>query len=121
MRRTPLLTVCALSPQILLSSGAHISRYLVQVAIQHYYRTPSPFIKTAWVRSMPLKVFSYFAIVAARMFDEIPVGKNEDDGSIFSIFLKESRHPSHLRSKKWEDVRNILEKYRVRDNLFPCL
>ena len=108
------LTVCAFYLQILISSGAHISRYLVQVAIHHFYRSAVHFIKTVWVRSMPLPVFSYFQKVAAEMFSEIPVGKNEDDGSIFSAFLKESRLPLHLRSKQWEDIRDILQKYRVR-------
>ncbi|KAG6336050.1 hypothetical protein ID866_3023 [Astraeus odoratus] len=97
---------------ILIASGAHVSRYLVQVAIHHFYRSAVHFIKTTWVRSMRLEVFSYFQKVAAEMFDEMPVGKNEDDGYIFSAFLKESRLPSHLRSKKWEDIRDILQKYR---------
>ncbi|KAL4073230.1 hypothetical protein V8B97DRAFT_2023022 [Scleroderma yunnanense] len=97
---------------ILIASGAHISRYLVQVAIHHFYRSAVHFIKTIWVRSMPLPVFSYFQKVTSELFGEIPVGKNEDDGSIFGVFLKESRLPIHLRSKGWEDIRDILQKYR---------
>jgi len=69
---------------------------------------------------MPLPIFSYFQKVTAEMFGEMPVGKNEDDGSIFSVFLKESRLPVHLRSKSWEDVRDILQKYRVRHVFFPA-
>lgn len=49
------------------------------------------------------------------MYKEIPIGKGEDDGSIFSNFLKESRLPKELKSVSWEDVRNILEVYKV-----PC-
>ncbi|KAI6138758.1 hypothetical protein BKA82DRAFT_4365629 [Pisolithus tinctorius] len=62
--------------------GAHISRYLLQVAIHHFYRGNAPFIKSQWVRSVRPSVFSYFQKVAAEMFDnEVPVGKHEDDGS----------------------------------------
>lgn len=52
--------------------------------------------------------------VTSVLFDEIPLGKNEDDGYIFHSFLKESRLPQDLKSTKWEDVREILDKYKVR-------
>ncbi|KAH7885344.1 hypothetical protein F5I97DRAFT_1884682 [Phlebopus sp. FC_14] len=97
---------------ILVSSGAYISRYLVQVAIHHYFRSASHFIKTPWVRSIPLVVFTHFMKVTSGLFDEIPLGKNEDDGYIFHSFLKESRFPPNAKSTKWEDVRDILDKYR---------
>lgn len=51
--------------------------------------------------------------VTSALFDEIPLGKNEDDGCIFHSFLKESRLPQDLKSTKWEDVREILDKYKV--------
>lgn len=51
--------------------------------------------------------------VTSALFDEIPLAKNEDDGYIFNSFLKESRLPQDLKSTKWEDVREILDKYKV--------
>jgi hypothetical protein len=51
--------------------------------------------------------------VTSGLFDEIPLGKNEDDGYIFQSFLKESRLPPDLKNTKWEDVREILDKYKV--------
>lgn len=109
----PPLNVCAPS-QVLVSSGAYVSRYIIQVAIHHYFRSASHFIKTPWVRSIPLPVFTHFMKVTSALFDEIPLGKNEDDGYIFHSFLKESRLPQDLKSTKWEDVREILDKYKVR-------
>lgn len=48
---------------------------------------------------------------------EIPLGKGEDDGSVFSSFLKESRLPDELRSVSWEEIRDVLQVYKVR---FSC-
>ncbi|KAI6044807.1 hypothetical protein EDC04DRAFT_2932465 [Pisolithus marmoratus] len=98
---------------ILFNSGAHVSRYLLQVAIHHFYRGNSPFIKTPWVRSIRPSVFSYFQKVAAEMFDnEVPVGKHDDDGSKFHAFLKDSRLPPHLRQKHWEEIRDLFQRFR---------
>ncbi|KAI0648012.1 hypothetical protein C8Q79DRAFT_999501 [Trametes meyenii] len=97
---------------ILLSSGAHLSRYLVQCAMHHYFRTQVPFIKTRWVRTIPLPVFSYFLSIAARMYGDIPVAKGEDDGCILSLLLKQSRFPSEYRAAQWEQVRDVVEKYK---------
>lgn len=100
--------------QILLSSGATLSRYLIQVAVHHYFRTTShPFIKTTWTRSIPFPVFAHFLKVAADMYGEIPLAKGEDDGSVFASFLKESRLPTEIKSVKWEEIRDILEIYKV--------
>ncbi|KAI0372164.1 hypothetical protein BV20DRAFT_1050929 [Pilatotrama ljubarskyi] len=97
---------------ILLSSGAHLSRYLVQCAMHHYFRTQVPFIKTRWVRTIPLPVFSYFLAIASRMYGDIPVAKGEDDGSILTLLLKQSRFPSEYRAAKWEQVKDVVEKYK---------
>ncbi|KAI0822288.1 hypothetical protein BC628DRAFT_1421962 [Trametes gibbosa] len=97
---------------ILLSSGAHLSRYLVQCAMHHYFRTQVPFVKTRWVRTIPLPVFSYFLSIAARMYGDIPVAKGEDDGSLLTLLLKQSRFPNEYRAAKWEQVKDVVEKYR---------
>lgn len=98
---------------ILFNSGAHVSRYLLQVAIHHFYRGNSHFIKTPWVRSISPSVFSYFQKVAAEMFDnEVPVGKHEDDGSKFHAFLKDGRHSLQMREKHWEEIRDLFQRYK---------
>ncbi|GJE98319.1 hypothetical protein PsYK624_145460 [Phanerochaete sordida] len=98
---------------ILLSSGAHISRYLVQCAMHHYYRTAQvPFIKTPWVRSMDLDVFTYFQAAAVRLFGSIPFGKGDDDGAIVEQVIKQSRLPAEQRKVKLESLLEILEKYK---------
>ena len=66
---------------MLLSSGAHISRYLVQLAVHHYFRTGVPFIKHAWVRLLPLPVFSYFLKLASDTLGHFSTSKGEDDGA----------------------------------------
>ncbi|KAH9854676.1 hypothetical protein C2E23DRAFT_867269 [Lenzites betulinus] len=97
---------------ILLNSGAHLSRYLAQCAMHHYFRTQVPFIKTRWVRTVPLPVFAYFLSIAARMYGDIPVAKGEDDGSLLSLLLKQSRFPNEYRAAKWDQVNEVVEKYR---------
>lgn len=81
--------------------------------MHHYFRTQVPFIKTRWVRTIPLPVFSYFLSIAARMYGDIPVAKGEDDGSLLTLLLKQSRFPSEYRAAKWEQVRDVVEKYKV--------
>jgi len=61
--------------KILLMSGARLSRYLIQIAIHHYFHTQAHFIKTPWVRNVPLRVFTYFLKLAEEMYGEIPRGK----------------------------------------------
>lgn len=39
--------------------------------------------------------------------------KGEDDGSIFATFLKESRLPADSKSYTWENVREIMDAYKV--------
>ena len=61
--------------QILLSSGAHLSRYLVQIAAHHYFYTQAHFIKTHWVRHVPLAVMSHFLELAAKRYGDISFAK----------------------------------------------
>jgi hypothetical protein len=63
---------------------------------------------------MSIPVFAHFMRVTCGLFDEVPLGKNEDDGFLFSMFLKESRLPPQSKSTKWETVRDIFGKYKVR-------
>ncbi|KAI0754973.1 hypothetical protein C8Q80DRAFT_401725 [Daedaleopsis nitida] len=97
---------------ILLGSGAHLSRYLVQLAMHHYFRTQVTFIKTRWVRTLTFPVFAHFLSIAARMYGNIPTGKSEDDGTILTMFMKQNRFPTEYRAAKWEQVRDVVEKYK---------
>lgn len=82
--------------------------------MHHYYRTAQvPFVKTPWVRSMNLAVFTYFQATAVRLFVDIPLGKGDDDGAIVEAVIKESRYPSDQRKVKLESLQEILEKYKV--------
>jgi hypothetical protein len=57
--------------------------------------------------------FAHFMSVAMKRYGDIPTAKGDDDGTIFSEFLRESRYPTEQRHVKWEQVKDILEKYKV--------
>ena len=75
---------------------------------------------------MPLSTFAYFQKVAAeRLGAELPPTKGDDDGTIFTQFLKERQSPPNLRSIKLETILEIFEKYKAslqasRDRNPPC-
>ncbi|KAF7797419.1 hypothetical protein EIP86_008614 [Pleurotus ostreatoroseus] len=97
----------------LLSSGAQLSRYLAQCAMHHYYRTAQvPFVKTPWVRSMNLLVFTHFQTIAVQLYGDIPLGKGDDDGALFDTVIKESRFPVESRLMKVDTLKEVLEKYK---------
>ncbi|TRM60670.1 hypothetical protein BD626DRAFT_435548 [Schizophyllum amplum] len=90
---------------------AHVSRYIVQVAIHHYFYTQTHFVKTEWVRGLQLPVFVHFMKLATDKYGDIPRGKGEDDGSLFSSFIFDSKLPSAARHVSWETIREIVEIY----------
>ncbi|KAJ7095869.1 hypothetical protein B0H15DRAFT_827409 [Mycena belliarum] len=98
---------------ILLASGAHLSRYLVQVAFHHFFHSQSHFLKPAasWVRHVPLTTFSYFLNLAAERYGDIPRAKGEDDGALFATFIKEAKLPPESQRVSWETIRDIFENY----------
>lgn len=55
--------------------------------------------------------------VAAEQYGHIPTAKGEDDGSVFSNFLTQRHLSVDRRSVKWEEVRDILGIYKVRNNI----
>ncbi|KAJ7288304.1 hypothetical protein C8J57DRAFT_1047482, partial [Mycena rebaudengoi] len=95
--------------------GAHLSRYLIQVAIHHFFYTQTHFIKSSmpWVRNVPLATFSYFLKLAADKYGEIPRGKvrNEDDGSTFATFIKQAKLPPESQRVSWDKIKEIFENY----------
>jgi len=66
---------------------------------------------------MSTTTFVYLMSVATKRYGDIPTGKGDDDGTIFSEFLRESRYPTEQKHVKWEEVRDILEKYKVSGSL----
>jgi hypothetical protein len=53
-------------------------------------------------------VFAYFLKLAADVYGDIPCAKGEDDGWMFSTFLKEStqsRYPTGMKTVVWEEIR----------------
>ncbi|KAJ6508787.1 hypothetical protein C8R45DRAFT_968704 [Mycena sanguinolenta] len=98
---------------ILVASGAHVSRYLVQVACHHFFYCQSHFLKpsTPWVRNCSLDAFTHFIKICGDKFDKIPRGKHEDDGALFATFIKEAKFPAESKSVSWETIRDIFQKY----------
>ncbi|KAK7048365.1 hypothetical protein R3P38DRAFT_2868905 [Favolaschia claudopus] len=96
---------------ILISSGAHLSRYFVQVAFHHFFHCNSHFLKIPWVRNISWDAWNHFMTLAVAQFHEIPRGKNEDDGTIFTTFIKEAKFPAEAQSVSWEVIRDMFEKY----------
>jgi hypothetical protein len=68
---------------------------------------------------MSTSTFVYLLSVATKRYGDIPTAKGDDDGTIFSEFLRESRYPTEQKHVKWEQVRDILEKYKVKNHLTP--
>ncbi|KIJ54821.1 hypothetical protein M422DRAFT_221215 [Sphaerobolus stellatus SS14] len=96
---------------ILSTSGAHFSRYLLQVAIHHYFRTTSHFIKAPWVRNLSLGTFTHFMSLGSRYGMEIALAKGEDDGSLFQAWLKERSTPGLGRKIELEVIKDLFQKY----------
>ncbi|KAH9047699.1 hypothetical protein EDB84DRAFT_1586418 [Lactarius hengduanensis] len=95
---------------VLLTSGAHLSRYLVQVAVHHYFRSSCPFIKTPWVRTLSLATLSHFLKLSSERFGTINTIKGEDDGSVFRHFIKESRTRADRRGLATDAIAEMLDK-----------
>lgn len=43
--------------------------------MHHYFHTQTHFIKTPWVKNVPLRVFAYFLKLSEDRYGEIPRGK----------------------------------------------
>lgn len=91
-----------------MSSGAHLSRYIIQVAIHHYFHTQSHFIKTPWVRNVPFPVFTYFLKLSVEKYDEIPRGK------VFSRVLWSPMTTYYAQGgRRWLRVSDICQRKQV--------
>lgn len=125
----------------MISSGAQISRYLLQAIIGHYTKSNLlKHIKSAtWVRSLTFSSFAHFVSVgAARYGDEIELGKGIWDVGIVERYveLKTRGHgfggggeaDGDVLDERWAEVRELFEKFefcpfddKVRRTLFHSI
>lgn len=109
----------SLAGQILVTAGAPASRYLVQLAIQHYHHGQVSFIPKLWVRALPFAVFVQFLALATSRFGvdfALPRKRGRDDGGIFLDWAWERWRSagSDLEKEKRLGVARILEEWKVR-------
>jgi hypothetical protein len=121
----PPLLIVARFLQILLSSGAHLSRYLLQSIIGHYTRSSSLFYnRQMWCRALPFSIFAYIVKLGAEKFgDNVDVSKGQDDGTVFSSWLdgrkyapkftglKAREQEQTWQTEQWNTVSTVFEKY----------
>lgn len=96
--------------QILLSSGAHVSRYLVQAVVQHVCRKSIHFVKGQWARTLPFPVFAHFLHTTSKLYPSVDVAKGEDDGSLFLRWVQQHKSTSHHhKAVSWDKVVEMFE------------
>ncbi|GAB1520820.1 hypothetical protein RhiTH_003908 [Rhizoctonia solani] len=99
---------------IMVNNGAHISRYLIQCAIQYRgHSAPHSFIKKHWSHSLSFESFVYLLNIATdRMgYKELDWSKNADDGSVFRQWLMDKKSLGGRTRIEWEVIRDMFEKY----------
>ncbi|KAF8318966.1 hypothetical protein DL93DRAFT_259372 [Clavulina sp. PMI_390] len=103
----------------MISSGAHVSRYLIQSIIGHYTKgNIIKHLRSRWCRTMSYTSFAHFVGVgASRYGDNIDVSKGGSDAALIEgyIVLKKSSNPSpDVLEEQWTNVRETFEKYEFR-------
>jgi hypothetical protein len=81
--------------------------------MHHYFRSFCPFIKTPWVRTLSLSTFSHFLKLSAERFETINIAKGEDDGTVFRLFIRESRLRADRRGLSTGAIVEVLDKGKV--------
>lgn len=106
--------------QIMISSGAKVSRYLIQSIIGHYTKTnPIKHVKGRWCRSMRYSTFAHWVhLGAVRYGDTVDLNKGKDDASIIEHYIslktRSSNDPDVTHEAleiRWLEVREVFEKY----------
>jgi hypothetical protein len=121
----------------MLSSGAHMSRYLLQCVIGHFTRgAPIKWIRSNWSRSLSYSTFSRFVTIGAEKYgDQVDVSKGSDDASVIEAFVSRKKRTSvkdeaHClwETREWIKIQEIFEKYgfipfddRVSRECFRCI
>ncbi|KAH7336889.1 hypothetical protein B0J17DRAFT_665274 [Rhizoctonia solani] len=99
---------------IMVNNGAHISRYLIQCAIQYRgHSAPHSFIKKHWSHSLSFGSFVHLLNIAVdRMgYKELDWAKNGDDGSVFRQWLMDKKSLGGRTRVEWEAIQEMFEKY----------
>lgn len=96
-----------------------MSRYLVQLAIQHYHNGQVSFIHKPWVRALPFAVFVHFLTLVTSYLGAnfAPLRKRErDDGEAFLDWSWERwrNAGSDLEKEKRLKVVHLLSEWKVR-------
>ncbi|VDC00757.1 unnamed protein product [Peniophora sp. CBMAI 1063] len=97
--------------KVLLSCGAHVSRHLIQLAVQHYHHGYVSFINRPWVRSLPFVVFARFLVLACARFEgdfKLPSKNDPDDGTKFRRWINERER--EIGSDAEKEARAVVEE-----------
>src|ERR1700712_4201354 len=98
----------------MISSGARISRYLIQSIIGHYTKSnPVKHIKGHWCRSMKYSSFAHFvSIGASRYGDDFELGKGVFDTRIIENYVTTKRELGEDEvDERWLEVRAVFERF----------
>ncbi|QRV92374.1 F-box-like domain protein [Ceratobasidium sp. AG-Ba] len=99
---------------ILVNSGAHISRYLVQCMIQYRgHSAPHGFIKRQWSHSLSFESFIHFLNIAHRKlgYRDLEWAKNADDGAVFRQWLSDKKSHASRTRVNWEVIQEMFQIY----------
>ncbi|CAE6440123.1 unnamed protein product [Rhizoctonia solani] len=100
--------------QIMVNNGAHISRYLIQCAMQYRgHSAPHSFIKKHWSHSLSFESFVHLLNIAADRMDykDLEWAKNADDGSVFRQWLMDKKSLGGRTRVEWDVIQEMFEKY----------
>ncbi|CUA72516.1 Transcriptional activator protein DAL81 [Rhizoctonia solani] len=99
---------------IMVNNGAHVSRYLIQCAIQYRgHSAPHSFIKKHWSHSLSFESFVHLLGIAVdRMgYQDLDWAKNLDDGSVFRQWLMDKKSLGGRTRVEWDVIQEMFEKY----------
>ncbi|KAJ1303422.1 hypothetical protein OPQ81_011613 [Rhizoctonia solani] len=99
---------------IMVNNGAHISRYLIQCAMQYRgHLAPHSFIKKHWAHNLSFESFVHLLNIAInRMgYKDLDWSKNADDGSVFRQWLMDKKSLGGRTRVEWEVIQEMFEKY----------
>ncbi|VDC00750.1 unnamed protein product [Peniophora sp. CBMAI 1063] len=104
--------------EILMSSGALVSRYLVQLAVRHYHHSQVSFVHQPWVRALPFAVFVQFlSLATSKLGTEftIPRRRELDDGEVFHCWASQrwNKAGTDAEKEKRLEVVHILGDWKL--------
>lgn len=119
----------------MISSGAHVSRYLIQSVIGHYTKGVSgtlclsssktnksqgnivKHIRGSWCRSMKYTAFAHFVNLGATRYGaDVDILKGGGDAAIIESYISAKTSSNHHMNpenldERWLKVREIFEKF----------